>query len=740
MKDGQYGAENTQNYFVQLTDEETGNISEHSVRALATTAGKAWQAVLQEDKMTVIIDSTDGGTLEDTLGLKLNEDYKIQVRNIQDAKGNFADVQELGERLKDDVRPTVKVKNKDAEVTDGELVLEFSEPIKPGTATVYVDNNIVLAANLTDAVDNSEVSDHQVIKVDVGSTGLDLAGGKHTVSVIGAKDLNDNFVNPNPTTNMEFTVKAAGKAEKPAVESIEQIADNAFAITFTTKNVVPATGTVVTVKEGGYDSTSTPGNLVDITLAGSDVKATESGYHEIVSSTVDNKTVWTVVLEANNAGEASSTTKKLAYRDANVISKDIIVENFVNNNGTPADTSDDTAGDRDETAGKGFLMKKDALAPVVKEIKHEADTLKIEFEEPPFGNPNGKVTIGAGTSVLVKLVKDGVTYGETVTVGVGNLTDNVLSVKLTDPSMLLNGGLIPGASYSIELEDDVVKSVEEAWGMGTGKLQELLGTKSFVAPADPYTYTVPGTPVAGVPQTTKGLINSTEEILSTGNPYTASVNTAIGTSLKPNSIVIQIDGELDANTALDKGNYTLNDGPLPDKTKIEFFNSTNIDGVPGHDQYAVITLPAGHIAFTGYYSFNVKGLANKAGNVMIPVSDTVLLTDHVAPKAESVETVSSNTIKVTFDENVKFAGTPGQAYSNFKVLANGKALSVTNATVSGREVTLTLADNFDNAGDIDVPVTVDIVKDNNGQMYITDDVPAGYNYAANKAIEVTVSK
>ena len=51
-----------------------------------------------------------------------------------------------------------------------------------------------------------------------------------------------------------------------------------------------------------------------------------------------------------------------------------------------------------------------------------------------------------------------------------------------------------------------------------------------------------------------------------------------------------------------------------------------------------------------------------------------------------------------------------------------------------------MADNFDNAGDIDVPVTVDIVKDNNGQMYITDDVPAGYNYAANKAIEVTVSK
>lgn len=773
--------------YIGIANEVTGDITKNSIAKLVGAG--AWTATVSADAKSVVIEEKAAGVLITDanayaatpgtgLGLKLNENYEVEARNILDSTGKYEDVSYVQQLLVDNERPTVSVGNLDNTVlvdatpANMKLDLTFSEPMKQvlvsnnanSKVKIYIDGNEVSSSDITDVVSNASVADQELVQVAVGT----LTKGTHTVAVVGAVDLNDNLLSNN-SQSLSFTITDPADAPAsiaPVVNNVTQVADNAFKVVFNTTNVrlastVTAGDTVLTIKNGEFVPST--GLYKDIELTTADFDGTGSanyGSKKIVAhdvaktATTPAHTEWIVVLPATATVAANDTDAAgvLAYKGANVITKDVVVNSFGN-----------TAKDGKATT-KSTTLKKDTTAPVIDtnadgtlaiaKKTGTVDTIKVKFTDAPFATDgNGKVDLG-GQKVTVKYTdKDGVTYSQEVAPGLATTAD-AIELTISNPKMLTTDGtnaLIPGAKYTVVLPDGVVKDAQEdlkdAGATQTNDYMLLDGAHPFVGRT--VDYTVPGaaTTIDTVPQTTKGLIFTGAEVKAStaaiGDPVTLAtsyvdrVKSQNALVLKDNQIVVVFDGDVNPATATNTANYLLNGKVLPTGSTIEFRKADIDAAVVGDEAFALITLADNTITLTGGQDFAVSGVANKAGNKMMPVTDIINLTDNTAPKLSKVEVKDSNKLVLTFPEVVNITTADmTQLASNFKITANGKVISLLNATVdtvNKNQIVVTTADNFDNNGSLDVPVTVELKLNADGNMFITDNV-------GNKAASVVVNK
>ncbi len=723
------------NLHIWMTEEEDGSIDTRSFASILGTSVAQWHAYVQADKQTVIVESINGSLLTGDkgtgLGIKVNETYQVEAINVLDATGKYSDVSYISQILKDNVRPVVSASSL-VEVGTDRLELTFSEPIKAFTSTgayagkarIYVDGTEVPAAAIvTDVVDNATVDLQRTVEIDTTKLGFNLAKGDHKVAVVGAEDLNGNLISNN---GVELAFKIVDPADvqavEPVVKEVIQVADNAFKVVFNTKGVTEkSAGNVLTIKKGAYDAALKEYKDIDIADTAVEMKEVPA------TATVPAHTEWVVIVDATATEDAA----KLSYKGANVMTRSIEVKNFKN------------ASKDGKAVTKSLGFKKDITAPVIAEdgITASADTLMVEFSDTPFNvEDNGKVDLVSGKTVTVKYTdKEGVTYSEEITTPTLNADGVTVELKVTNPNMLDNKGkLFAGENYTIVLPDALVKDAEEdITGSNTNDYVLLDGQHPFVGKT--VTYKIPGAVNIGlVPQTTRGLIFTGYEKAKNIGAYAA---TATELTLKDNQIVVVFEGEVDAKTAIVTSNYTLNGKVLPQGSSIEYRQSdiNNADGdnnaSTGAENFVIISLSDDTIALTGGQDFTVAGVANKLGNKMMPVADVVTLSDNTKPVANALEIRDSNKLVLTFSEAIELTTADmTQLARNFEITVNGKTVSLLTAAVEDRtKLVITTADNFDNNGSLNVPASIKLKVDGDGNMFIQD-------IAANKAKAVTVTK
>lgn len=635
------------------------------------------------------------------------------------------------------VRPTVKLK--EATIQGNDLVLVYSEPVALGTSTIYIDGD-KLTTGITDVAGNLTVAAESVITVDITS----LKKGTHKIAVVGTQDLNGNIITPN-ATELAFTKKDATDITltKPVIVSMEQVSDNGFKVVFNTTKVTPVdvSSKVLSIKNAAHDGTK----FVDLDVAAADIHAEEV---DVNNDGKNDHTEWYVTVPAVKGLGAKDGTE-LVYNGANTMKKDIVVDKdaYFNDGdltGTAATKdSSEPAGD-EKTLSVTFT--KDTKAPVIaneaKDITHANDTIGIAFTDGPFSTNvyNGEVELPSSVKkATVKFVdKKGVTHEQEITPVISSTKTldgrTIVDLKVTNPDMLNNTKLVDGA-YTIVLPDGFVLDTVEDVSTTPGMAEDYLlveGQNPFVKRT--VTYTVEDKEnVVGVPATTKGLINSKVDI---DNASTMTdVQTDLDGILKDNQIAIVFDGDVDPKTATVKSNYKLNGKALGSNDTVEFRRiDLSANYGDANAQVVVITLANETVKYSGSYDFDVSGVANRLGNRMLAVEDKVELADNTAPVAESITIEDSNKVIVKFSEKVELDATY-DAYNNFKVTVNGQTLSVIGIDGDGtNELTLTLSDNFIEAGEsLDVPATVVVKLEGNGDMFITD-------IAGNKLATGTITK
>ncbi|PRR79772.1 hypothetical protein CLLI_07020 [Clostridium liquoris] len=761
--------------YIAMPNEVTGDIATNSIAKLVGTGN--WTATVSSDAKSVVIESTDGSLITTDnayaatsgkgLGLKLNENYEVEARNVLDATGKYSDVSYVQQLLVDNDRPVVSVGNTDSKIlvdtktpTNMKLNLKFSEPVQSLTAVgeskakIYIDGNEVPVADITDVAYVGGVAPTTVGSQELANVAVDkLAKGTHTVAIVGAVDLNGNLLSNNAQT-LSFTIADPADPETgvaPVINNVVQVADNAFKVVFNTTGVGigSTTGTILTIKNGAYDATANDkkGAYVDMPLTNNDFGIGKKIVAKEMpkTATVPAHTEWVVTVDATADVDAA----KLSYKGANVITKDIVVSNYENAVKAGKEYTTSLAFKKDTTAPV-IARKADGSLKIAKTAT--AGEIAVEFTDAPFiTDGNGLVEFavdkdGISKPVTVKYTdKDGVTYSEEVTPTCAD--GKTLVLKVTNEKMLTTDGtkdLIPGTKYTIVLPDGVVKDAEEDITEDSTPDYVLLdGAHPFVGRT--VDYTVPGaTTAAGtVPQTTKGLIISGAEVKDATADFAKKVKDTNAVTIKDNQIVVVFDGEIDSTTVTNKNNYLLGGKVLPTGTTIEFRqvdidNADNDNNVStGAEKFALITLPDNVITLTGGQDFAVSGVANKSGYKMMPVTDIVKLTDNTQPKLAKVEVKDSNKLVLTFPETVELTTTDmTQLASNFKITANGKVVSLANATVDSvnkNQIVVTTADNFDNVGNLNVPVSVELKVNADGNMFISD-------LAGNKAAAVVVNK
>lgn len=719
---------------IWMTTEESGSTSTKSIAKILGTNVANWDAFVQPDKKTVVIQAKDGSMINEDankgLGLKINETYELEALNVLDSTGKSADVSYVTNTLMDTTRPTFTADSKVYSDTNL-LKVYFSEPmmsLKNKTAKVYIDGTLIADEAITDVVNNTTVYAHSHISIDTTKLGYDLTKGTHTLTVVGAQDLNNNVVSNNGKEVTFTYVEPADVAEvTPIVNNVTQVADNAFKLVFNTTNVKQKDNlqTSIVIKKGAFDSVS--GEYKDIKLGKDNILINEVD----ATATIPAHTEWIVVAE----GTAQADAAKFSYKGANVISRDIVLNNF----------HKDTVNGKDgKECTKNLTFKKDTSAPVISSDSDalavngiSADTINVKFSDGPFiTDGNGKVKLpDVAQKVTVKYTDEkGVTYTEEVLPVLDPANEIIINLKITNPKMLTNTGkLIAGASYTLVLPDGVVKDKFESAGIGS--LEYKLDEEAHPFLGKTVVFKVPGaSDLQETPQTTKGLIFTGKEVKDDNGAFASKVKAANKIELKDNQVVVVFEGDVDSKTATKLGNYTLNGKVLPNGTIIEY-REDNIDGVDGEEHFAIITLADNTVALTGGQDFTVANVANKDGKKMMPVADVVTLSDNTNPVAKSVEIKDSNKIVVNFSEEIKItAADMTQLAKNFVINANGKTISLINAVKEDRtKLVITLADNFDNNGSLSVPVSVKLQKNADGDMFVTD-------MAENKAKEVTVTK
>ncbi len=739
------------NIYVDITNEETGAIATNSLTNLVTGT---WE-LATTDNQTFILQSKDGQMLTNikrgdntAATLNLNEKFEVAARNILDVNGKFGDTSAIVTLMEDAVRPTVSLAKSKVELVANKasVELKFTEPVRqnsivtPATGVdayeIYIDGNKQeLKAGepgvitVTDVVTDGTVAAHSAITL----KDLDLEKGNHTIAVVGVRDLNGNLLANNGAT---FTVNVVDPADPQTPEDVKlelkgmvQVADNAFRIdtNFTTlteaqeKAIVDST----IVKEGAYNL-----QYKDIVL--NSVTTKYKVVNRVVGKDSDgnditNKSIVVYLDAARNEATVNADTT-LAYRGANAMNKKIVVK---------------TAADGLEKEYSTIVtFRKDTAAPVIKDAAKDvyakktvldtiSDTISVKFTDDPFlTDGNGEIALGSSKKAVVKMVDDkGKTYSQDVIPVLG--ADKVsIDLKLVGTTMLKDGKLISGATYTVVLEDGIVTDAKEDID---GNIYDIVdGLHPFVGRTVALTVAKEAEVVTdiNVPQTSKGMIVTGYEINENIGQLAGDIKAALGAadgleSVANEEIFVVFDGkEIDAKTVTNRNNYLLNGKVLPEGATIEF-REASIDGVAGNEQFALITLPKETVALTGGYDFTVRNIANIAGNRMLQVNDVVKLKDNTAAAITGVSVTASNTVEVVFSENISTTlvdadVTAAEVAKNFVVTINGRQYEVVSAVKHDKyanKIILQTGENFELVG---AKATVGMKLNSNGDMFVTD--------------------
>lgn len=160
-----------------------------------------------------------------------------------------------------------------------------------------------------------------------------------------------------------------------------------------------------------------------------------------------------------------------------------------------------------------------------------------------------------------------------------------------------------------------------------------------------------------------------------------------------------------SDTALVAANYTLGGKVLPTDTDIKFVNNKST---------VEITLPEGFIAANGTYVLEATSLLDKDSNTLVDgkVAKSLVLTENVAPRANSISIVDSKHFTVDFSEAVKDTN----SVSGVTVKVNGQAVTATAAASNGK-VTFTTAKDFNTTDAISVEFkSANLYDANNNQV------------------------
>jgi hypothetical protein len=204
-------------------------------------------------------------------------------------------------------------------------------------------------------------------------------------------------------------------------------------------------------------------------------------------------------------------------------------------------------------------------------------------------------------------------------------------------------------------------------------------------PAGTYTLTIKSDAVSDA-STAQNKVNAVSFAVTAGGiTDTAAFTATIANTGTPNVITVtyskEVKGGAVAGSATDPNNYMLGATALPAGTTITLNAAKNV---------ATITLSNGTISATKSETLTVYGVQSIGGGTVTTAATTVVVTDNSKPTLVKAEAVSPTKIELTYSENVAVAA--GLAAGDF-VVSNGLTYnnqSATNATATGKVVTLTV--------------------------------------------------
>ncbi|MEA5024016.1 MAG: SwmB domain-containing protein [Desulfitobacterium hafniense] len=360
-----------------------------------------------------------------------------------------------------------------------------------------------------------------------------------------------------------------------------------------------------------------------------------------------------------------------------------------------------------------------------------------------------KTADGALRSALVtNKTVPGSSYGGTGTItGVpGSIAYNAanLTLDLSGYPTLLDqdGALVGGAEYKVELPKGFF--ADSAQDIAAGAGEEMVIAFTGTVPTDNL-----ATMTAGDAATVGdgiGDILYVSNARSADYGYTSTAHTvvqkvkakpdapgAVGADTVPqtskalivfdsskNEVTIEFKGTIKLDTLKNPNNYMLNGKTLKawgltanDIEYLQEYNGTDVVA-----QYAIFKVPTDSVPANGDVELRVYGVTNEAGGMMAEVVTDVYLLDTTRPMVLDAVVAGQRQIILTFDEPIvhREGQSPIAAAKNFSVKAGTTTLTVLEARVADRAVTLDLGSDIPDSGNI----IVKIVEDASGNILIID--------------------
>lgn len=184
---------------------------------------------------------------------------------------------------------------------------------------------------------------------------------------------------------------------------------------------------------------------------------------------------------------------------------------------------------------------------------------------------------------------------------------------------------------------------------------------------------------------------------------TAPSVTAVTYTLSNNTLAVVFDGKVDPSTALDISNYAYHEAsvgyvafPVATETRLLADGKTVLMTLPsswdnGQGARSLSAIKNG--------SINVRNVKDLAGNTLVSAVAAFGSEATTSPVITVTKATAKNEIKVTFSQALTsvYAG-DFVVFAGANAATEGKRLTVTNATVDGAVVTLTLGENLNADG------------------------------------------
>lgn len=644
-------AKTTDNYVITLNNKRYGKDNANN----PYNGGLASVALDTANPVTV---SKDGKVvtlkLKNTLKLDNGDKYGVDVRDGIYSADMSKRVEKYGDTQKvfqDYNAPKLLKVALDA---DNKLVLTFDEPIFDDSAAEYPDNEkfkvtvdgtpVAMAAPSTTPLVYT-VTSKDALPADA------LEKGVHNVVVYNARDLvENNGAGGNKAAILRgFYEIAESVDEEPFVEAIIPIDFNSFYVVFseavTNAKVIVTKGTTE-FYNNTEDSSSVAkiGNaaLVHLPVTASSAKGGITPLY---------------------AKDAMSTNIAITVKDYKAKASDLLGKQY---------------------SGTLTLERDDLLPKAAGDAYNSIDAsghLNVALNRKVDNLDNTKITV---------LDKDGISRVVDTTSTKLSTTNDVVEIVLKkDSSNPIDGeGLKKLAPFTVSFAPGALK----------------VDTDKVDVPSDKLAYGDGGYEIGDFTNSLKNIAHSTKVIDKKADEHAYKAVEAVKSVTVENNVITITYKEEMAVSATQIANYTLDGEAMPAGTKI---------AMDGENKVVTITLPEGTFAKNVQKKLVIsKKVMTKAGSYVVGnlstkeeyMSDLLPFKDNTKPVLEKAQFVVSdtsdttikttNTIRLTFDENIA-AALADAAKDNFVIIAHdGTEIAVTNTTATdgtGKVVDLTLA-------------------------------------------------